>query len=51
MEMKTIALDSRSAVAELKESRQGYNDELRGKSVATDTDKEYWTASDERRIF
>ena len=46
MEMKTIAVDSRPAVAELKEFCRGYNDELRGESAATDTGKEYWTGSD-----
>ena len=46
MEMKTIALDSSPAVAELKEFCRRYNDDLRGESAATDTDKEYWTGSD-----
>ena len=34
MDLKTIALDSVPAVAELKEFERGYNDGMRGESAA-----------------
>ena len=36
MDLKTIALDSVPAVAELKEFKRGYNDGMRGESAATE---------------
>ena len=43
MDLKTIALDPRPAVAEHKEFNLGTNDGLREESATTDTGKEYWT--------
>ena len=45
MDLKTIAIDLRPAVAELKESNLGYNDGLRGESADPDADKEYWAGA------
>ena len=45
MDLKTIALDSVPAVAELKEFNRGTNDGLCEESAATDTGKEYWTGT------
>ena len=45
MDLKTIALDARPAVAKRKEFSRGTNDGLRGESAATDTGKEYWTGT------
>ena len=49
MVLKTIAQDSRPAVAELNEFSRGYNDGLRGESVATDPGEEYWAGYDQGR--
>ena len=46
MDLKTIALDSVPAVAELKEFNRGTNDGMCEESAATDTGKEYWTGTD-----
>ena len=46
MDLKTIALDARPAVAKRKEFNRGTNDGLREESAATDTGKEYWTGTD-----
>ena len=45
MDLKTIALDSRSAVAQLKEFTWGYNDGLRGESADPAASKEYWAGT------
>ena len=45
MDLKTIALDSVPAVAELKELNRGTNDRLCEESAATDTGKEHWTGT------
>ena len=45
MDLKTIALDLRPAVAELKESNLGYNDGLRGESADPAAGKEYWAGA------
>ncbi len=45
MDLKTIALDPRPAVAEHKEFNLGTNDGLREESATTDTGKEYWTGT------
>ena len=45
MDLKTIALDARPAVAKRKEFNRGTNDGLREESAATDTGKEYWTGT------
>ena len=42
MDLKTIALDSVPAVAELKEFQRGYNDGMRGESAATESGEGYW---------
>ena len=39
MDLKTIALDSVAAVAELKEFKRGYNDGMRVESAATESAK------------
>ena len=41
MDLKTIALDARPAVAKRKEFNRGTNDGWREESAATDTGKEY----------
>ena len=45
MDLKTIVLNSRSAVVERMEFSRGYNDGQRGDSDATDLDKESWAGA------
>ena len=45
MDLKTIVLDSRSAVVERMEFSRDYNDRQRGDSDATDLDKESWAGA------
>ena len=45
MDLKTIALDSRPAVAERKEYDRGNNDGQRGESADLDAGKEYWAGA------
>ena len=49
MDLKTIALDSVPAVAELKEFKRGYNDGMRGESAATESGEGYWAGYDKGR--